>query len=273
LCESGEQEPIDLLACETERLLEPTQELSVRLAQAYEMIRLQANQLTSVSDVRTDAMTGLGNRLALEEMLANQIEMRRRYGMICSVAMFDIDLLKRVNTTQGKLRGDEVLKQVGQLLDQYTRESDLICRYGGEEFVVVLPGTNLDGAVAFAERLRISVERFSPVTVSCGVSEVTVEDDLKGIMSRADAALYSAKKSGRNRVFQHTGRSVCCATPPQRSAIEQFNLERQDQAAHETIRAVSQTLRTSMRMDAAGKEVLAGSASGAARDLGAPLLG
>jgi diguanylate cyclase len=258
MCDAGDQEPIDLLACETEKLLEPTQRLSQKLAQAYEMIRQQASQLTSFSEVRTDGLTGLGNRQALEEVIANQIEMQRRYGMICSVAMFDIDLFQHLNANQGESRGDQVLKQVGELLDQYTRESDLVCRFGGEEFVAVLPGTSLLGAVAFAERMRTTVERFSPVTVSCGVAEINAEDDAARLLARADAALYSAKASGRNQVFQHTGRSVSCATPQPLPSLDDFEQNDADQLARETIREVALTLRSSLRSAKPATEFAAG---------------
>jgi diguanylate cyclase (GGDEF)-like protein len=263
MSEAQQQEPIDLLACETEKLLAPTQKLSQQLALAYEMIRKQAGQLTSFSEVRTDGLTGLGNRRELEEVIANQVEMQSRYGMICSVAMFEIDLFQHLNADQGEARGDQVLKQVGELLDQHTRESDLVCRFGGEEFVAVLPGTSLPGAVAFAERMRTTVERFSPVTVSCGVAEINAEDNAARLLSRADAALYSAKASGRNQVFQHTGRSVSCATAKPLPSLEGANELRldqssSDQAARETIRDVALTLRSNLRSAKSSTEFAAG---------------
>lgn len=244
MCESGQAEPIDLLASETDKLLEPTQQLTTRLTQAYEMIRQQADQLMSFREVRTDGLTGLGNRRALEETLAMQLMMQRQCGVQCSLAMFDIDLFQHLNNEQGSSRGDQILKQVGQVLDQYARESDAIFRYGGEEFVVVLPGTGISGAVSFAERMRTAIERLSPVTVSCGVAEVTADDDAGRLLARADAALYSAKAAGRNRVFQHTGRAVIAA--PSRTgvdAIASAAREARDESVRETIRDVASVLR------------------------------
>jgi diguanylate cyclase len=244
LCEAGEQEPIDLLACETDKMLEPTLHLTSRLTQAYEMIRKQADQLMSFNgEIRTDGLTGLGNRRAFEETLSMQVMMQRQCGVICSLAMFDIDLFKHLNDEQGQSRGDQVLKQVGQVLDQYARESDVIFRYGGEEFVVVLPGTGLSGAATFAERMRTTIERLSPVTVSCGVAEVLPQDNAAGLLARADAALYSAKAAGRNQVFQHTGRAVMAVPSREpREAANSRTATQRDESVRETIREVSQTL-------------------------------
>ncbi|QDU31334.1 putative diguanylate cyclase YdaM [Anatilimnocola aggregata] len=251
LTEAGEiqeHEPMGQLANETEKLLEPTQHLTERLAQAYELIRQQANQLMSFSEVRTDNLTGLGNRKSLETMLASQLDMHRRYGLVCSVAMFDIDHFKHLNTEQGLSRGDEVLKQVGQMLDQYARESDVICRYGGEEFVAVLPGTGLRGAVAFAERMRTTIEKLSPVTVSCGVAEVLPQDDVAGLLSRTDAALYSAKAGGRNQVMQHTTHGVVPALKPETINSTKGSITGRlvptEAAARTTLSQVTETLRT-----------------------------
>lgn len=252
MCEAGQVEPIDMLASETDKLLEPTQQLTARLTQAYEMIRQQADQLMSFREVRTDGLTGLGNRRALEETLAMQLLMQRQCGVICSLAMFDIDLFQHLNHEQGSSRGDQVLKQVGQVLDQYARESDAIFRYGGEEFVVVLPGTGIGGAVAFAERMRTTIERLSPVTVSCGVAEVTASDDAAKLLARADAALYSAKAAGRNQVFQHTGRAVIAARPRQPiDSIASAAREARDESVRETIRDVASVLRNVPRPAAA----------------------
>jgi len=243
-CETGDQEPIDLLASETDKLLEPTQHLTTRLTQAYEMIRQQADQLRTFSgEVQTDGLTGLGNRQAFEETLAMQIKMQWQCGVTCSLAMFDIDLFKHLNDEHGSSRGDQVLKQVSQMLAQYARESDVIFRFGGEEFAVILPGTGLAGAAGFAERMRTTIERLSPVTVSCGVAEAQAHDDAATLLARADAALYSAKIAGRNQVFQHTGRSV--VPVPDRQNLMTTTLREQalnDQSVRETIRSVSQTL-------------------------------
>ncbi|WP_425616563.1 diguanylate cyclase [Anatilimnocola sp. NA78] len=252
LTEAGEiapNEPIEMLASETDKLLEPTQHLTERLTQAYELIRQQANQLMSFSEVRTDGLTGLGNRKSLEALLASQLDMHTRYGLVCSVAMFDIDHFKHLNNEQGSPRGDQVLQQVAQLLDQYARESDVVCRFGGEEFVVVLPGTSLRGASAFAERMRTTIEKLSPVTVSCGVAEMMTADDVAGLLARTDAALYSAKTGGRNQVIQHLGASVRAAEKPLAkpesiTAITGRKVNH-DTVARDTIRHVSQTLRTS----------------------------
>jgi diguanylate cyclase len=103
------------------------------------------------------------------------------------------------------MHGDRLLKQVASLLDQQARETDVVTRSGGEEFIVVLPGTELAGATIFAERMRYTVSRSTPLTVSAGVAMVGEGDDCKTFLTRADSALYAAKAAGRNCVYCHNG--------------------------------------------------------------------
>lgn len=197
-----------LLAEEAERLMRPTQFLATQLAHAYDGIRQQAGQLTTFTDVRTDALTGLCNRRALDESLANLLQMFARYGSPFALAIFDIDHFKQINDTFGHLHGDRVLQQVATLVDQNIRETDVAARFGGEEFIVLLPATDLMGACIFAERIRITVERLARVTVSGGVAVAIDGDDAKSLLARADEALYAGKADGRNAVFQHDGTGV-----------------------------------------------------------------
>ena len=103
------------------------------------------------------------------------------------------------------MQGDQILKELAQLLDESVRQTDLIARYGGEEFVVVMPHTDVAGANIFAERLRAKVEARLRVTVSGGVTQAQPGDTQEELIARADAALYSAKSDGRNCIFFHTG--------------------------------------------------------------------
>jgi diguanylate cyclase (GGDEF)-like protein len=194
-----------LLCDEAERLLKPTQDLAMQLAHAYDGIRQQSSRLMTFSGQRCDPLTGLCNRQALDETLHNYLTMHRRYGMLFSVAVFDLDHFKNFNGEHGHVHGDRLLKQIASLLDQQARETDLVTRSGGEEFIIVLPGTELAGGTAFAERMRAIVARCSALTVSAGVAMVAEGDDVKLLLTRADSALYAAKAAGRNCVWCHNG--------------------------------------------------------------------
>ncbi len=151
-----------------------------------------------------DPLTGLPNRRVLQMFLSREFAATTR-GRPCSIVLLDIDRFKRINDTEGHPVGDNVLRIVAQALEENTRDSDLSGRFGGDEFLTLLPGANVRGALAFAERVRESTStRFSeaelPVTISIGVavsnSSTKTEDDL---LQAADIALYSAKRNGGDR--------------------------------------------------------------------------
>lgn len=193
---------------EAERLLKPTQDLARQLAQAYDGIRQQSSRLMDFTGQRCDPLTGLCNRQALDETLENYLAMHRRYGLSFSLAVFDLDTFKQVNQEHGHLHGDRVLQQVAQLIEEQARETDIVARLGGEEFIVVLPSSELAAASLFAERIRVAVQSAVQITVSGGVAAVVDGDDAKTLLTRADSALYAAKAEGRNRTYCHTGQSV-----------------------------------------------------------------
>jgi diguanylate cyclase len=196
------------LCDEAERLLKPTQDLAMQLAHAYDGIRQQSSRLMTFTGQRCDPLTGLCNRQALDETLENYLTMHRRYGMLFSVAIFDIDNFNAFNEKHGHGHGDRLLKQIASLIDQQARDTDVVTRSGGEEFIVVLPATELPGATNFAERMRATIERMSSLTVSSGVATVADGDDAKVFLTRADSALYAAKAAGRNCVYCHNGEDV-----------------------------------------------------------------
>jgi diguanylate cyclase (GGDEF)-like protein len=118
-----------------------------------------------------------------------------------SVLLLDIDHFKNYNDTRGHLAGDQLLARIGGILENEKRENDLAVRYGGEEFLLILPETPLDGARQMAERLRRHVADDAGVTVSIGAADATAERrDRDSLLEAADRALYRAKQSGRNRV-------------------------------------------------------------------------
>lgn len=193
---------------EAEKMLNPTNELAAQIAQAYDQIRQQTNSLMTFTEVHTDPLTGLSNRQAMDESLDQMFAMRTRYGSEFSVAIVDVDHFKKINDQHGQLRGDRVLQDLANLLDDAARETDIVTRYGGEEFVIVMPETELEGACIFCERLREAVENGLSLTISGGLATATDQDSPRTLIARADAALYSAKKSGRNVVYRHNGEAI-----------------------------------------------------------------
>jgi diguanylate cyclase (GGDEF)-like protein/PAS domain S-box-containing protein len=160
----------------------------------------------------TDPLTGLHNRRGLEGR-SEALHFRPGGAPVTQVwIMVDIDHFKRVNDTYGHEAGDEVLKAVAEALRSTARGADLVARFGGEEFVLVLPDTSAELAVRIAERLRLAIEALSTdvggqvirVTASFGVAQRAAQDSQLEVLERADAALYSSKKDGRNRVTMST---------------------------------------------------------------------
>jgi diguanylate cyclase (GGDEF)-like protein len=148
-----------------------------------------------------DTLTGLGNRRLMELVLDRDLPNVRRYGRALSLVMLDVDHFKRYNDEHGHLAGDRLLAEIGAILQRETRENDLPVRYGGEEFLVILPETDLAGAKHLAERLRRAVAAATPVTISLGVAQATpTRNDRPTLIQIADDALYRAKASGRDRV-------------------------------------------------------------------------
>jgi diguanylate cyclase (GGDEF)-like protein/PAS domain S-box-containing protein len=153
----------------------------------------------------TDTLTGINNRRVFSAMLANEMERAKRYGMPFSLIMCDIDHFKQVNDKFGHHVGDVVLQRVTQLLKEHTRSSDILARWGGEEFMILLPRTAIAAARGAAEKMRAAVaaHNFNEVgalTLSFGVTSLLPKEELNAMQKRVDDALYMAKKNGRNRV-------------------------------------------------------------------------
>ena len=154
-----------------------------------------------------DGLTGIFNRRFFELRIMEEIERARRYGTGMAVIMADIDQFKRLNDEFGHLLGDEVLRQVSSIFHQQVRKIDVVCRYGGEEFAVLLTQTNAEQALTVAEKLRKMVGQWQfpgvprAITISAGVAAFPVHGRTRDEMIRAaDSGLYAAKQSGRNRV-------------------------------------------------------------------------
>ena len=170
-------------------------------------------ELELVRLAETDALTGLPNRRYFLETANLEVERVRRFGTVASLIMIDLDLFKAVNDTYGHAAGDEALRCLASIGRRSLRQIDMVARLGGEEFVVILPGTSEVGAVAAAEKLRRAISKTSVsagarqfnISASFGVAQVRADDrDVEACLARADTALYAAKQTGRNCVMSFT---------------------------------------------------------------------
>jgi diguanylate cyclase (GGDEF)-like protein len=184
---------------------------STQLQLAQTNIRLRQREAEILALSLTDPLTGVGNRRCLEQSLPVEIKRAGRNCKKLCALVADIDHFKRVNDGYGHETGDKVLAAFGASLRQHTRACDTVIRSGGEEFVVLMPHTELDAAILVADRFRASlaatrIDPFpDPVTVSVGVAELAEDEQGDSLLRRADKALYEAKRSGRNKVIADYG--------------------------------------------------------------------
>lgn len=165
--------------------------------------RLQEGMEIQHRLARTDALTGLPNRRYLEEALAAEVARAHRHGGPLAVAIFDVDHFKTVNDVNGHAAGDETLRVIASMAREIARSSDLVGRFGGDEFVFLLPQTDADGATELVWRLvrEVRAKWTSPrVTLSAGVAALSPGESAEALLARADVALYEAKKAGRDTV-------------------------------------------------------------------------
>lgn len=153
----------------------------------------------------TDKLTGVYNRLKLDDILEHEKKQFDRFARPLSIIMLDLDFFKKVNDNYGHKAGDETLKMICKIILEQKRESDIFGRWGGEEFLLVCPETDIEGARALAEKLRKTIETtefpiISSITASFGVAQFEKYDAIVKVFDRADHALYEAKASGRNKV-------------------------------------------------------------------------
>jgi diguanylate cyclase (GGDEF)-like protein len=168
-------------------------------------IRERTEQL--YQEANTDFLTGARNRRSILNHLENEIERFKRYQRPCSILMLDVDFFKAVNDKHGHQIGDEALVLISKNLSDNCRESDSLGRYGGEEFLIVLPETSNQESQVIAERIRHSVSVLKldiglSLTVSIGIASLNEQNqvELDALIKQADDAVYKAKKLGRNRV-------------------------------------------------------------------------
>ncbi|WP_042167807.1 diguanylate cyclase [Paenibacillus gorillae] len=201
----------DILHSKTklEELYQATNEANQKLEILHEEYELKQQELIRINlqletMAATDPLTGLHNRRFFQVSLLTQLLSFRETGEPFSLLIIDIDHFKRINDTFGHPAGDAVLVHLARLLESMAREPDIIARFGGEEFVVILPGTDQDDAILTAEKYRSAIASSScgehTITVSIGASTVCHGDTDETLLHQADTALYASKSSGRDRV-------------------------------------------------------------------------
>jgi two-component system cell cycle response regulator len=205
-------------------------ELKARLLVGKRILNLQDELVAARESMRHaatyDSLTGLLNRGEILEMLNRELERSRREQKPLAVIMADIDYFKKINDTFGHLFGDEALREIGKRLHANLRVYDGVGRYGGEEFLLVLPSCDLEGAIQRANELRqmisstpvtsASTEKTISMSMGVAVSECTGAQEIEAMLNRADCALYVAKANGRNRVEHYDPARKETAEKPQK---------------------------------------------------------
>jgi|GEM_PF-627104 len=204
------------LAVKSKQISKTNKQLQITKLNLQKTIRELENSKAELQLLAsTDPMTGLYNRRYFSNITEHIFEIGKREKRNLSVLMLDIDNFKKINDNYGHKIGDEVIKLLGATLQKLARKSDIICRFGGEEFLILLPDTDTNGAHSIAEKIRIEVQSIvlnveetsseeNPLnfTVSIGISSINIQQDqnIEAAINRADNALYQAKDEGKNKV-------------------------------------------------------------------------
>jgi diguanylate cyclase len=204
----------DAIRAAATRMLEANKKLQLRLEDAERKIQIQAEEIrTQQTEARTDALTKLANRRAFDSCLEENIRRFEEESRPFTMLIFDVDHFKQFNDMHGHQAGDEVLRSVGRTLARIVKAGDLPCRYGGEEFAIVMSNTKVGEGQVAAERVRRAIEGMSVqfagkmlrVTASIGVAESAAGEDGAQLLRRADDSVYASKKAGRNCSYWHDG--------------------------------------------------------------------
>lgn len=199
------------------QVVSSNEKLQRKLASAEEKLKLQEAEIAlHQAEARVDPLTGLFNRRAFEEGLERRMAEWQRKGGSLSVMLLDVDRFGQLNEVYGHQAGEELLREVARTLTEVTRQMDLQCRYGPDEFAVLLPATPLAGAATAVERTRTAIESLSiywqhtplPVTASFGAAQVVPGDDAISVLERAELALAASKEAGRNCGHIHEGQTA-----------------------------------------------------------------
>ncbi len=195
-------------------MMKANEQLQSQLASAEQKLQQQAEEIElHAADARTDPLTKVNNRRAFDAEVERRFAEWKRLQTPYSIFLIDVDHFKKFNDVHGHQAGDEVLRGVARALRGAMREMDIVCRYGGEEFAVIMPATEGEPAHRGAERGRAAIEAATfqfegtplKVTASVGLAEIGVGEDNASLIRRADEALYASKKAGRNNAHFHDG--------------------------------------------------------------------
>ena len=224
-------------------LIQANQNMQKRLATTEDKLRKQAREIqVHVAEARTDALTLLANRRAFDDELDRRIAEFRRLGRTFSMIMGDVDHFKKFNDSYGHQAGDNMLQCVAKMLRRSMREMDLVTRYGGEEFAVILPGTVLNDACKAAMRARETIEKMPlqhdfpgevRVTMSFGVAELLKNEDRTAFVNRVDKTLYVSKEGGRNCIHRHDGKNILQVDSDKQPAVPKTDAQRQSHSPEE----------------------------------------
>jgi diguanylate cyclase len=215
------------------QMVQANHQMQQRLAVAEDALAQQTKRIAVyLNEARTDVLTGLANRRELDEQLAKSHAQWQRYGAAYALLLLDADRFKQFNDAHGHLAGDEALRVLARVVGGVLRETDVLARFGGEEFAAVLTLTDADAGRIAAERVRVGVEQATisferktlGITVSCGLAEPLPGEQPIDVIRRADAALYASKQAGRNCGHWHDGsRSIAIGRSNQCEAdVEDF---------------------------------------------------
>jgi diguanylate cyclase len=203
---------VDQMILETKDLVDSGKRLQTRMKMSTDDLKLLQQELEkSQQEAQTDALTSLFNKRGFEKRFELERIRAKQNELPFSIIMVDIDYFKRVNDTYGHLVGDSLLKSIANLLKSHLRKNDIASRYGGEEFLILLPETELDGATAVAQKIKDTLARkewklketgesMGKVTVSMGIALYKLNEPEEALIKRADDALYLAKNNGRDRI-------------------------------------------------------------------------
>jgi diguanylate cyclase len=229
---AAETQDEKLILNATVELLDANFELQSRLVAAERKISVQEQELTSRQlEAETDPLTRLPNRRAFDAALQRAVADLNQKHRPFSVVMLDVDYFKQFNDAHGHVAGDEVLRTLGQRLPQLIKSTDSACRYGGEEFAVILHGARLLEAQTAANRIRAAIEGMAvdiegstlSITASFGVAEGVPGEDGRKVISRADECVYASKRQGRNCTHWHNGAGcVLAAERRHKSSVRRF---------------------------------------------------
>ncbi|MDH5611434.1 MAG: GGDEF domain-containing protein [Gammaproteobacteria bacterium] len=206
-----------IFAAYTERLLVIIHNMTIELKKYHDRLEETINELKVENTERkqaikeleelstTDPLTSIYNRRKFNELLASEIERSKRYKTNLSIIMCDIDHFKKINDTFGHDVGDNALKVFSEKINNNLREVDMFARWGGEEFMILMPNSNIENASSVAEKLRkiieeTKVKKIDTFTASFGVTHLNEGDTTESLIKRVDEAMYKAKNSGRNKV-------------------------------------------------------------------------